>query len=50
MIYQPRLDAERDREIIGMLPSYFAEELMFDESALGLFFWRMLNYLQKSDV
>lgn len=48
-LYEPSINPERDARLLSILPDYLQEEITFKTEKLDLFFWRIQNFLQKSE-
>ncbi|RIB01296.1 hypothetical protein C2G38_2127987 [Gigaspora rosea] len=46
--YEPSLQPDRDADLMTILPDYLKEPIDFKKESLDLFFWRILDFLQKS--
>ncbi|KAI1314384.1 hypothetical protein EDD11_002210 [Mortierella claussenii] len=42
--YEPHLDAEKDKELIRILPDYLRDAIEFEQQFESKFFWRILNF------
>ncbi|CAG8758859.1 10270_t:CDS:2 [Dentiscutata erythropus] len=45
--YEPSLQPDRDADLMAILPDYLKEPIDFQKESLDLFFWRILDFLQK---
>ena len=48
--YDPRLDSDRDRDLIALLPEYLTEEITFSRTNAANFYQRVLETLTKRRV
>ncbi|CAG8645854.1 19760_t:CDS:2 [Cetraspora pellucida] len=46
--YEPSLQPDRDADLMAILPDYLKEAIDFKKESLDLFFWRILDFLQRS--
>ncbi len=49
-LYTPLLDANRDREMIELMPSYLAEQITFARQNAARFYGRVVDTLTKKMV
>ena len=49
-LYQPLLDADRDYEMMKMMPSYLTEEITFARLNASKFYGRVVDTLTKKRV
>ena len=49
-LYQPVLDADRDHEMMKMMPSYLTEEITFARLNASKFYGRVVDTLTKKRV
>ena len=45
--YTPRLDENRDRDLIALLPEYLTDEITFSRTNAAMFYGRVLETLTK---
>ena len=45
--YTPRLDANRDRDLIALMPEYLTEEITFSRTNAAMFYGRVVETLTK---
>lgn len=45
--YTPRLDQDRDRDLLELLPDYLGEEITFSRLNAGMFYGRVVETLMK---
>lgn len=45
--YTPRLDANRDRDMIALLPEYLTDEITFSRTNAAMFYGRVVETLTK---
>ncbi|KAL9584683.1 MAG: hypothetical protein Q9212_001966 [Teloschistes hypoglaucus] len=48
--YTPRLDQDRDRDLLELLPDYLSEEISFSRLNAGMFYGRVVETLMKKRV
>ncbi|KAL9613622.1 MAG: hypothetical protein Q9167_001850 [Letrouitia subvulpina] len=48
--YEPRLDKDRDKDLMEVLPDYLGEEIMFSRSHAAMFYSRVVEALTKKRV
>lgn len=48
--YTPRLDSNRDRDLLGLLPDYLREEITFSRMNAAMFYGRVVETLTKKRV
>ncbi len=48
--YTPRLDNNRDRDLLELLPDYLREEIMFSRMNAAMFYGRVVDTLTKKRV
>ena len=46
-LYRPQIHAERDKELISILPDYLTEELTFERGVASKFYVRVVNKLDE---
>lgn len=46
-LYTPRLDNDRDRDLLELLPDYLSEEITFSRLNAGMFYGRVVETLMK---
>ena len=45
--YTPRLDSNRDRDLIALLPEYLTDEITFSRTNAAMFYGRVIETLMK---
>ena len=45
--YTPRLDSNRDRDLISLLPEYLTDEITFSRTNAAMFYGRVVSCLTK---
>jgi len=48
--YTPRLDSNRDHDLLELLPDYLTEEIMFSRMNAAMFYGRVVDTLTKKRV
>ncbi len=48
--YTPRLDNNRDRDLIALLPEYLTDEITFSRTNAAMFYGRVIETLTKKRV
>ena len=48
--YTPRLDSNRDRDLIALLPEYLTDEITFSRTNAAMFYGRVVETLTKRRV
>lgn len=50
MLYRPQIHADRDRDLISIMPDYLTEELTFERAVASKFYARVVNTLREKVI